>query len=322
MEERIRLTLDFYDKYTYDLLRLARIALSSGYHLQWQNDGDVSNKGIELAIDADILETENFQWSAGFNISRNISKVKKVEQEVITDSNGQYVVPRSFGATIEYFRAVPNNLAIGQPMFVFYGYKTDGIIQSVEEGQQSGLTGAEALPGEIRYADLNKDGVINERDRTFIGDPNPDFFFGFNTSLQYKNFDLRVFLTGSSGNDVVNVQRLNQASSQYQRWTPDNPTNEYPRLNGTRLTRFSDLFIEDGSFLKIQNISLGYRFNLSNKLIVKTLQLNANVENVWTFSSFSGYDPEVGLDDNGYGIYGGAGYARPRLYTLGVNFTF
>jgi TonB-dependent starch-binding outer membrane protein SusC len=319
--DHVRLTVDYYDKYTYDLLRLAHIAISSGYHRQWQNDGEVSNKGIEVSLDADILQRGDFKWTAGFNVSHNKSKVKDVEQDVINYNGGSYTVPKPFGATIEYFRAVPNNLAIGQPMFAFYGYKTDGIIQSVEEGQLAGLTGAEALPGEIKYVDINKDGVVDERDRTFIGNPNPKMFFGFNTSAQYKNLQLRVFLTGSYGNDVVNTQKLNQGSSQYQRWTPDNPTNDYPRLNSQRLTRFSDFFIEDGSYVKLQNISLGYNFRLKNT-IVKSLQLNVNCENVWTFSSFSGYDPEVGLDNNGYGIYGGAGYARPRLYTMGVNFTF
>jgi hypothetical protein len=207
-------------------------------------------------------------------------------------------------------------------MFAFYGYETDGIIQTVEEGLEAGLTGAEAQPGEIKYVDRNKDGVVNEYDRTFIGNPNPKFFFGVNSSVRYKGFQLGIFLTGSAGNDVVNMQRINQGSSQYQRWTQDNPTNEYPRLNNIRLNRFSDFFIEDGSHVRIQNLSLSYNFDMPENLPVKSLRLNANCENVWTFSKFSGYDPEASLNSSGYGIYGGIGYPRPRVFTIGANLTF
>jgi TonB-linked SusC/RagA family outer membrane protein len=322
LQNRIEVSLDYYDKYTYDLLRLARIAISSGYHLQWQNDGDVSNKGIELSVNADIIERNDFTWNVGFNISHNKGEVRKVDQEIVSYNNATYVIPKSFGATIEYFRAVPNNLAIGQPMFAFYGYQTDGIIQTVEEGLEAGLTGAEAQPGEIKYVDINGDGIVNEYDRTFIGNPNPKFFYGFNTTVGYKNFTLSVFLTGTYGNDVVNVQRINQGSSQYQRWTTDNPTNDFPRLNSVRLNRFSDFFIEDGSHMKIQNVSLSYNVKLPENFKVKSLRLNANCENVWTFTGFSGYDPEVGLNGSGYGIYGGVGYPRARMFTVGANFTF
>ncbi|RAV99457.1 SusC/RagA family TonB-linked outer membrane protein [Pseudochryseolinea flava] len=322
LQNRIRVTADYYDKYTYDLLRLARIAISSGYHLQWQNDGDVSNKGVELSINADVIDGEEFGWTVGFNISHNKSEVRKVDQDVVMYQGEEFVRPRTFGATQEYFRAVPNNLAIGQPMFVFFGYQTDGIIQTVEEGLDAGLTGAEAQPGEIKYVDRNGDGVVDEFDRTFIGDPNPKMFFGFNSNLRYKGFELGVFLTGTVGNDVVNMQRLNQGSSQYQRWTLDNPTNDFPRLNGIRLNRFSDFFIEDGSHVRIQNVSLSYNVSLPEKLRVKSLRLNANCENLWTFSKFSGYDPEASLNTSGYGVYGGIGYPRPRVFTIGANLTF
>jgi TonB-linked SusC/RagA family outer membrane protein len=322
LQNRINVTLDYYDKYTYDLLRLARIAISSGYHLQWQNDGDVSNKGIELSVNAEIIDKGDFGWTAGFNVSHNKSEVQKVDQETVVYNNEEYIIPKSFGATQEYFRAVPNNLAVGQPMFAFYGYQTDGIIQTVEEGLEAGLTGAEAQPGEIKYVDRNNDGVVNEYDRTFIGNPNPKFFLGVNSSVRYKGFQLGIFLTGSVGNDVVNMQRINQGSSQYQRWTQDNPTNEYPRLNNIRLNRFSDFFIEDGSHVRIQNLSLSYNFSMPENLPVKSLRLNANCENVWTFSKFSGYDPEASLNSSGYGIYGGIGYPRPRVFTIGANLTF
>jgi TonB-dependent starch-binding outer membrane protein SusC len=337
---RAQVSVEVYDKYTDGLLRQKLLAPSTGFYQQWQNNGAVSNKGIELAIDGDIISSGNLTWNAGFNISHNKSEVKKVDEEELTYLGESYTVPATFaGNEIEFFRAYPNYLSVGNPMLAFYGYKSDGIIQESDltsepgqpnYGKMKGLTADQKKAGEFKYVDLNGDSTIDMYDRTIIGNPNPKFFFGFNTSVQYKNLRLAVFLTGSYGNDVINQQRSTQASSQYQRWTVDNPTNEYPRLNDRRLNNLSTFYIEDGSFMKIQNISLSYNFKLANKYL-KSLTLNANCENVWTFTSFSGYDPEVGFSNptggsgtsnQNLGVYNGPGYARPRLFSFGVNFTF
>src|SRR5699024_9388207 len=140
---------------------------------------------------------------------------------------------------------------VGQPMNVFFGLKTDGIIQTPEEGEAAGLVGAEALPGEIKYVDHNGDGVVDDDDRVIIGDPNRDFIASFNTTLEYKGFDLGLKLYAVYGNDVFNLRKWTP-SLQLQRWTPDNPTQEYPRVSSSRSYYASDWFIEDGSFLRIQ----------------------------------------------------------------------
>ena len=212
------------------------------------------------------------------------------------------------------FRKWTNILAVGQPMQVFYGYKTNGIIQSLEEGIEAGLDGDLARPGEFKYVDINDDGVIDEKDQTIIGDPHPDFMMSLALNLTYKKFDFGIFFNGVFGNDVLNTQAFNQPSNTPLRWTVDNPANDYPGLRDGRQNKFSDWWIEDGSFVRIQNVNLGYTFDLPKNIKARVF---ANASNLFTFTKFEGYDPEVGGD----GIYWG-GYPRLRKMTLGVNVTF
>ncbi|WP_162555898.1 SusC/RagA family TonB-linked outer membrane protein [Reichenbachiella versicolor] len=315
-ESALNIELDFYHKETHDLLRRAKIAPSSGFNEQWQNDGDVLNKGFEIVVDAVAFETEDMSLNLGFNFSRNVSEVLRVEQDIIEENGTSYVVPQFFGDEIELLRAFPNSLSKGMPIYAFYGYKTDGIVQTREEGLAAGLQGDNALPGEIKYVDVDGNGIVDDLDRTFIGDPNPDFTFGFNSTLKWKNFDLRLFFTGAYGNDVLNVDRLNQGSVKASRWTVDNPNNEHPSLVSARSYRLSSYFIEDGSYVKFQNASLTYHVPANS--VFSLLSVNFNVENIATWTKFSGYDPEVGV----YGVYWGPGVPRPRVFTLGVNARF
>lgn len=323
LNQRLRVTFEYYDKYTHGLLRQQLVPPTSGFNRKWANNGEISNKGIELALDADIIEHGDFSWSAGLNLSHNKNVVISAEQS--TDSQGN-VIPSPIGQLIEAFRSQANTLGNGQPLFEFYGYKTNGIVQQGETAPVVNGDPNSVLPGEIKFVDVNGDGVVNDLDRRPIGNPNPTIFFGFNTNLQYRNFQLRLFLTGNAGNKIYNTQKLNQATSQYQRWTPDNATNSYPSLLNNRAYLFSDYFVEDGSYVKIQNVSLSYNVKLNPSSLLKSLRLNVNVENVWQFTKFSGYDPELVLNvtstSGGYGVYNGPGYPRARQYTMGVNFTF
>lgn len=201
-------------------------------------------------------------------------------------------------------------------MFFFYGYKTDGIIQDLQEGVDAGLDGDLAQAGEFKYVDINGDGLINLDDRTIIGDPNPDFNLSLGLNTTYKNFDFSIFFNGSFGQDVINTQKFNQPSNLPYRWTLDNPSNEYPRLRDGRQTYFSDWWVEDGSFVRVQNLTLGYTMPLNERLI-NSARIYINGNNLYTFTDFEGYDPEVGLD----GIYWG-GYPRLRQLTLGLDLTF
>ncbi len=313
---RLRATFDYYEKYTDDLLQQRILPLSSGYDRMLVNDGSITNKGIEITLDGTVLRTKDLTLNATAIYYRNRNHVTDLgnaqESGNITDANTGMQF-RYFGNSIEMFRGYPNLLAIGQPVNAFYGYVTDGIVQSLEEGIEAGLEGDLAQPGEFKYVDINKDGVIDEDDRTIIGDPTPDFMASLNLSLTYRRFDASIFFNGVFGNDVLNSQSFNQPNNQPFRWTPDNPTNEYPRLRDGRQVKFSDWWIEDGSFVRIQNLNLGY--NLARKDGFSA-RIFMNASNVFTFTKFKGYDPEVGTD----GRYGG-GYPRLRKWTLGLTLT-
>ena len=157
---------------------------------------------------------------------------------------------------------------------------------------------------------------IRDSDRCIIGDPNPDFTASLNLSLRWKNLDLSVFLYGVYGNDVLYNNYTFSPRVKAKRWTPDNPTNDFPRLNNARQYWLSDYFIQDGSFLRIQNITLGYNINLKSRFL-RSIRVYANIDNLYTFTRFDGYDPEVGLD----GIYWG-GYPKFRKYTIGLDLNF
>jgi hypothetical protein len=226
------------------------------------------------------------------------------------------------GNLMEQYRSYTNILAIGQPINVFYGYKTDGIIQTLQEGLNAGLTGDDAMPGEFKYRNIydgdNTTGVINENDMCIIGDPNPDFLASLNLAFRWKNVDATIFLNGVFGNDVLNTKAFGDPHNAPFRWTPDNPTNKYPSLRDGRQIRLSDYWIEDGSFVRIQNVSLGYTFNLPKaKVFASKIRLYANISNLYTFTKFDGYDPEVDQT----GIYSG-GYPRLRNWTVGLDITF
>lgn len=314
---RMRVTFDYYKKETDDLLQQRILPLSSGYDRMWINNGSIVNQGVELTLDGDIIVKNDFTFGATLIYYRNRNEVTDLgnaeQSGLITDANTGMQFQYS-GNSIEMFRGFPNLLAIGQPLNVFYGYKVNGIVQTLEEGVEAGLEGDLAQPGEYKYVDINGDEIIDEDDRTIIGDPNPDFMASLNLSLSYKNFDMSVFFNGVFGNDVLNTQAFNQPSLTPFRWTPDNPSNEYPSLRDGRLVKFSDWWLEDGSFVRVQNLNLGYTFELPQEIKARVFM---NASNLYTFSKFKGYDPEVGMDGRYWG-----GYPRLSKWTLGTNITF
>ncbi|WPR77676.1 TonB-dependent receptor [Algoriphagus sp. NG3] len=314
---KLNVTFDYYQKNTNDLLQERILPLSSGYDRMWINNGAITNRGIELTVGSDLVQTEDFSLNATLIYFQNRNEVTSLgnplESGLMTDPNNGMQFQYS-GNSIEQFRGFPNLLAVGQPVNVFYGYKTDGIVQTLEEGVQAGLEGDLAQPGEFKYVDINGDGTVDEKDRTIIGDPNPDFLASLNLALTYKKFDVSIFVNGVFGIDVLNTQAFNQPSITPFRWTPDNPTNDYPSLKDGRQIKFSDWWIEDGSFVRIQNLNMGYNFDLPKSM---RLRLSMNAANVFTFSKFNGYDPEVGTDGRYWG-----GYPRLRQWTAGLNLTF
>ena len=318
---RLNLTFDWYDKVTNDLLRERNIAPSSGYDRMWVNDGTIKNTGIELTLDGIMYSDRDWKVGGTLMFTRNRNRVlslgNAIEAGLMTDKNTgmQY---EYYGNSLGQFRGYTNILAIDQPMYVFYGYKVDGIVQSLEDGLTAGLTGSDAEPGEFRYVDVDGSGTVDENDRCIIGDPNPDFLASLSLDVKWKNLDASIFFNGVFGNDVINTQRFGQPSNNPLRWTPDNPNNDYPKLRDDRQTKFSDWWVEDGTFIRIQTVSLGYTIPLRKSLrFMDSIRLYTNVDNLFTFTKFKGYDPEVGAN----GIYSG-GYPRLRKWTFGIDFNF
>ena len=320
LNRRLRVSFDYYDKQTSDLLRERNLALSSGYDKMWVNDGKIQNRGFEVTVDADILQTKDWQLSGTLIYSRNRNKVKDLgntlESGLVTDPMTGMLFEYS-GNSLEQYRDYTNILAIGQPVNVFYGYKVDGIVQTLNEGIDAGLSGDYANPGEFKYMNLNGDSEISEADKTIIGDPNPDFTASLALNLSWKKFDVSVFLNGVFGQDVLNTKAFGEPSNSPLRWTPDNPTNKYSSLRDGRQVKISDWWIEDGSFLRVQNLNIGYTFDLPKKSFLSKARIYMNASNLYTFTKFKGYDPEVGLD----GVYSG-GYPRLRKWTFGLDLTF
>jgi len=316
---RLRLTADLYYKNTYNLLREKYLPLSSSYDKIWVNDGTVENKGFEITLDGDIISTRDWTFSAGVVVSANRNKVLHLGDAIssgLSTDERTGMLYEVTGPAISMFNQNASILAEGQPMNIFYGYMTDGIIQ---EGENPGFIDPSGLldrPGELKYVDLDGDYAITSRDRCIIGDPNPDFTASLNLRASWKNLSLSVFLYGVFGNDVLYNGYTYSPRVKAKRWTPDNPSADFPSLNSIRQYYLSDYFIQDGSFLRIQNVSLSYDFRLERKWL-RSIRLYANADNLFTFTRFDGFDPEVGLD----GIYWG-GYPKFRKFTIGIDIQF
>ncbi|MBI9058075.1 MAG: TonB-dependent receptor [Labilibaculum sp.] len=317
---RLRVTADYYNKNTDDLLRERWLSPSSSYDLMWVNGGEIKNEGIELSIASDVINKNDWKVSGTLIFSRNKNEVVNLGDELAFGLNADTNTGMKYefnANTIEAFRAKPNILGIGEAVNVFYGYKVDGIVQSEAEGLAAGLTGKDAQAGEFKYLDINEDGVVDLNDRTIIGDPNPDFTASLNLQVSYKNFDLAMLFNGSYGQDILNTKAFGEPGNMPLRWTQDNTTNKYPSLRDGRNLFMSDWYVEDGSYLRLQNVSLGYNIPDLGLSWFKRGRIYMNATNLFTITGFDGYDPEVGLD----GVYWG-GYPKLRKWTLGVELTF
>ncbi|MDP3681538.1 MAG: TonB-dependent receptor [Flavobacterium sp.] len=288
------------------------------------NAGTVRNSGLEFAIDYKNKFSENFSMSVGYNVTF-------LKNEVLAVNNGiGYIEGGSFGVG----QQAPSRMEVGQPIGYFYGYKTDGIFQNQSEvdAHPSQLSlGADASPGDLRFVDVNGDGILNSSDRTNIGDPIPEATMGFNLQMNYKNFDFAVYTFASVGNDMVrnyerNLTDVNRLNYVLDRWTGEGSTNTTPRVttSATGNSTFSSYFVEDASYLRIQNIQLGYSINskFSEKAGITKLRLYAGVNNLYTFTKYKGFDPGA---SNGAPIGGGIDYGFypiPRTYLLGLNINF
>jgi TonB-linked SusC/RagA family outer membrane protein len=332
-EERLTFVLDYYSKKTKDLLQNVTLPTSTGFRSQLRNIGKVANEGYEAAVSASIIDNRNFRWNASANISFNKNKILD-----LGDVTEQWV--QQIGT--EPVNYQPFIQIVGKPIGIIYGFKEDGIFQTEAEVTSSKFFDgqpAEAIKrqvGEVRYVDKDGNHVIDANDRMIIGDINPDFYYGFSNNFSYKGFDLSVFFQGVQGGKIINTLKYitdNQGSysntteeAYNNRWTGpgSNATNPKAVLNSFRLLRFSDRFVEDGSYLRLKNINLGYTFDLTNNRIIKALRVYTSINNLLTITKYSGYDPEVngfGQDPSRRGVDLG-NYPNSKTYSIGVNCTF
>ena len=324
---RISLIVDGYVKNTNDMLVPMSVPVTSGYsdvYVPSINAGKIQNKGFEVTLSTKNIIKNDFKWSSDAVFSYNKNNVVNINSDtpIITASGG-------FNSAIGLIKA-------GYPVNVFYGYITDGIFQNQAEVdshavQMPGSNSATSTaPGDIRFKDLNNDGVINDKDRTVIGNPNPKFTFSLNNTFNYKNFDLTIFLQGSYGNDIFNANRMyteamsiiqNQSTAVLGRWTGEGTSNNIPRAiygDPNQNSRVSDRYIEDGSYLKIKNINLSY--TLPKDVFgqnFNSVKIFVSAQNLVTWTKYSGFDPEVpvnGIDNGTYPI--------TRTLSLGLNIGF
>lgn len=313
-KQRFRLEPVYYHKRTKDIIVL--LDSRGGAFNSLENLGDIENKGLELSASwNDQIGNSGFTYSLGANITT-------INNKVIT-------LGRDEGDAI--YEEVARTVA-GQPVGYFYGYLVEGVYQNNEDIKQSPRNSVYTVnPGDLKFKDINGDNLIDQDDRTMIGQPHPDFTYGFNVNLGYKGLDLSVDMMGVYGNeiyrnwDVSSFAQFNYLEKRMSRWNGEGSSNWEPILEPGRAVNraFSSYFIEDGSFFRIRNLQLGYTFNaaLLNKINMKALRIYANMENLKTWSKNTGYTPEIGGTAIKSGIDAGT-YPMPAVYTFGLNLTF
>lgn len=371
---RLNLTVDAYYKRSDDMLMSMQLPSymgtqgngSSKLQAPKGNYGSIENKGLEITLDAHPVQLKNFSWDSNFQISFNKNKLLSLSDT----ENATLVGYGQWGDVVCVSE-------IGKPLYNFYGYKVEGVYKDLDDIQNSAKPakypsdgvfsrGNTVWVGDIKYKDVDENGIIDERDRTDLGSPLPKFTFGWTNTFRYKNLDLSIFLNGSYGNKVMNynsltlthmnstwTNQLQSVVSKRARLEPIDPTIVYAdgskwfdhidnvrvKNPGTKIPhtsindpndndRISDRYVEDGSFLRIKNITLGYTFPkaLLNKAKIENLRVYVNIQNLYTFTKYTGYDPEVGAstqDSSGltYGLDNGR-YPSPAMYSFGLNITF
>ncbi len=320
-DNKFSITADYFEKNTTDLLFNPTLSLYLGIPVYpASNIGDTSTKGFDLSVGYKSDITENFNVDTTVNFTTAVNKVDAI------NNGDKFIWGSGYGIPYTNLTRFEEGYAPGY----FFGYKTDGIFQNQAE-VDAHATQPNAQPGDIRYVDVDGNGVINDKDRTEIGNPFPEFTLGWNMALKLYNFDLNVFTYASVGNDIYraydrNLNYTNKFASVLNRWRGAGTSNTEPRVSfvdGNNNRRASDRYVEDGSFVRIKNIQLGY--NIPQNAIegwgVEQLRLYAQVKNAFTFTNYSGIEPEISSGVLDTGIDRGA-YPIPRIWTLGLNLTF
>ena len=334
-DDRLKVTADWYDKVTRDLLLYALLPASAGYEQGMLNIGSIRNRGFEFTLETVNIKTRQFQWSTSFNIAFNRNKILGLV-------DNQNSLQTSVSWETRFNSQFPYISQVGKPTGMMYGFIYEGTYKPEDFNADGSLRdgipaykGNTMQPGDLKYRDMNGDGKIDDYDRTIIGCGQPLHTGGFNNSFNWKNFDLNIFFSWSYGNDILNANRLvfeagwksqtNQFASFANRWTPENASSNMPRANATGSEEYSSRVIEDGSFLRLKNVSLGYTIpsRQLRKAGISSMRIYVSADNIWTLTDYSGPDPEVSTR-NSVLTPGFDWSAYPRAYgfTAGVNITF
>lgn len=322
---RYRLGFDYYQKNTTDLLLNVSVPSFTGVSSILQNIGEVENKGFEIDLGAVIMDKEDLTWDVAFNFAANKTKVLDIGPNDAIFPGGGFAGSGSIRSRIE----------VGGELGNFLGYINEGTWGTDEE-TEAAVYGLQ--PGDTKYSDLNNDGVINGDDITIIGNGAPDFIWGLNNTVSYKNFELNVFLQSMMGHDIFNVQRAIMMGTSgdvktpthgdiANRWTVDNQNTDVPAFSSTNFQVPEDSrFIEDGTFVRLRNVRLGYNLpqDAFGENVFDNITVYISGQNLYTFTNYKGYDPEVSGSGNSnvdLGIDNGT-YPNPRVVTIGLNAIF
>lgn len=322
-EDRIIINTDYYRMVTSDLLFQVPLPEYSGFSSVLSNAGKVENKGYELGISSRNL-VGGFKWNMDLNFSVNKNKILKLSDTV------DVFYKNTPGAVLGGENQV---LRVGQPVGMFFGYVYDGVYQEGDEV----ISGGEGLGGE-KFRDLDEDGKLSADDRTIMGNPHPDFIWGFNNTFTFKGFDLNIFFQGTQGNDIANYTRYeldgligksNATAAMNRSWTPENTDTDVPAAK-SRPARFSSRWIEDGSYIRLKSLALGYTLpkSVTDKMNIRSFRIYVSGQNLWTATNYSGVDPEVSFRSSGreesntnLGL-DFASYPMAKSYTVGLSVGF
>ena len=339
-DNRLNVTADFFIKDTKDLLLAQSLAHVTGFDSQMQNIGKIQNKGIELSLNSTNIQTRNFTWQTNFNISFIKNTLKGLASGV------ESMYARSgFDSN---FTAYDYIATVGQSLGLIYGYEFDGIYQSsdfyttpdnqliLKEGITNNARYGSVKPGVVKYKDQDGDGIITTNDRTVIGNAMPKWYGGITNTFNYKGIDFSFMFQFNYGNDIYNATRLyatqsrsgrrNMLAEVADRWSPTNASNKVPSQDGYIVNDVYSRFIEDGSFLRLKNITLGYTLphKWTRKFHASKLRIYATGQNLFCISGYSGYDPEVNSASSNPmtpGLDWGA-YPKSRVFTFGIDLQF
>ena len=330
IDGRLNINFDWYYKTTKDWLVVAPILATAGTGAPYINGGDVKNTGVEVGLSWSDRIGKDLHYYVNVNGAYNHNEVGNIPTEdgIIhgTDGNGQL-----YDNSTEFYRA-----SNGRPIGYFWGYKTAGVFQNQQDindwiASGNGVLQSDVQPGDVKYYDIDHNGVINDADKVNLGNGMPDFTYGFTLGFDYKGFDFNVTANGMVGNDIVQAYRnvgtktANYTTEVLSRWTGEGTSNKYPRVTENNINwQFSDLFIHDGSFLRVSNITLGYDFvKILKTQLFSQARLYFQIQNALTFTKYNGMDPEIGYGVNSWASGIDLGYyPRPRTILVGVNLKF